>query len=79
MMKFKEWVDAKESSAFTRRRDAAAKGLMPEIPAASLHSRSTASPFEVDKLGDKGKDKDDEDKDKDEDKKGKSKKSKKKS
>ena len=44
---FKDWILAQESSPFTRRRRAAALGLAPPIPAASVHSRSTAHPFEV--------------------------------
>lgn len=53
---FRDWLDAQqESSAFTRRRDAAAKGLAPPIPDASLHSRSTASPFETDQQKKKSK------------------------
>jgi hypothetical protein len=45
LKKFRDWLD--ESSAFTRRRRDAALGLAPPIPDASMHSRSTASPFEV--------------------------------
>ena len=47
---FKDWILAQESSAFTRRRRAAALGLAPPIPAAAVHSRSTAHPFEVEML-----------------------------
>lgn len=50
---FKDWVLAKESSAFTRLRQNAALGLAPPIPQASLHSRSTATPFQVDSLSKK--------------------------
>ncbi len=52
-MNFKQWLRTQESSAFTRRRSAAARGLMPPIPDASLHSRSTCSPGELDLI--KGK------------------------
>lgn len=39
---FKEWMAQQdESSAATRRRDAAAQGLAPKIPDASMHSHST--------------------------------------
>lgn len=49
-LSFKDWVIAKESSASTRLRWDAAMGLKPPIPLASLHSRSTASPWQVEKL-----------------------------
>lgn len=53
---FIDWMHQQdESSAFTRLRRDAALGLKPEIPGAAVHSRSTAHPFEVDKLGDKHK------------------------
>ena len=52
---FKEWLVARESSAFTRLRNNAVLGLAPPIPAASIHSRSTASPFIVDNLTKKKK------------------------
>lgn len=55
LVKFSDWVIAKESSAFTRLRHAAALGLMPPIPDASIHSRSTASSFEVDSLKNKSR------------------------
>jgi hypothetical protein len=45
-IKFSDWLLARESSAFTRLRHAAALGLMPPIPDASINSRSTATPFE---------------------------------
>lgn len=38
---FTEWMAALESTAFTRRRDAAAQGLAPKIPDAEMHSHST--------------------------------------
>jgi hypothetical protein len=44
-MSFNDWVLSKESSAFTRSRQAAALGLGPDIPDASMNSRSTASPW----------------------------------
>ena len=53
-IKFSDWVLARESSAFTRLRHAAALGLMPPIPDASINSRSTASPFEQKSLKGKG-------------------------
>lgn len=50
MIKFSDWlITAKESSAFTRLRWNAAMGLAPPIPDASMHSRSTASPWMVEK------------------------------
>lgn len=52
---FKNWIIAKESSASTRLRRNAALGLMPPIPDAMLHSRSTASPFEVEQITKKNK------------------------
>jgi hypothetical protein len=51
---FADWVLARESSAFTRMRNAAALGLMPPIPDASINSRSTATPFEQKALKGKG-------------------------
>lgn len=56
VISFKDWIAARESSAFTRSRRAAALGLGPDIPDAAIHSRSTAAPFEVEKLTDKKKD-----------------------
>lgn len=53
-IKFSDWVLARESSAFTRLRHAAALGLMPPIPDASINSRSTATPFEQKALKGKG-------------------------
>lgn len=41
MIKFRDWLATRESSAFTRRRKAAYWGLAPNLPDASLHSRST--------------------------------------
>lgn len=55
MIRFRDWLIQRESSAFTRLRQASALGLMPPIPAASLHSRSTATPFQVEKLTPKKK------------------------
>ena len=54
-LSFKDWLVHRESSASTRLRRDAALGLKPPIPSASLHSRSTASPFEVEKLSGKKK------------------------
>lgn len=53
-IKFSDWIVARESSAFTRLRHAAALGLMPPIPDASINSRSTATPFEQKALKGKG-------------------------
>ena len=53
-MRFSDWLVARESSSFTRLRNAAAHGLMPPIPDASINSRSTASPFELNSLSGKG-------------------------
>lgn len=53
-MKFSDWLIARESSSFTRLRNAAAHGLMPPIPDASINSRSTASPFEQKALKGRG-------------------------
>lgn len=50
MMSFEEWLAQKESSSHTRARRAAALGLMPPQVVGSLHGRSTAHPFEVEKL-----------------------------
>ena len=54
IIKFSDWVIARESSPFTRLRNAAAQGLMPPIPDASIHSRSTATPFQQEALKGKG-------------------------
>jgi len=53
MISFKEWL-AKESSPATRLRWDAALGLKPPIPDASIHSHSTALPWQVEKLKGKG-------------------------
>jgi hypothetical protein len=53
-IRFADWVLARESSAFTRLRHAAALGLMPPIPDASINSRSTAAPWEQKALKGKG-------------------------
>lgn len=47
---FLTWTAQQESTAFKRKRHDAALGLKPEIPQASIHSHSTATPFEVDAL-----------------------------
>lgn len=49
MISFKDWIITRESSAFTRTRQAAALGIGPPIPDASMHSRSTASPWMIKK------------------------------
>lgn len=53
-IKFSDWIVARESSSFTRLRHAAALGLMPPIPDASINSRSTATPFEQKALKGRG-------------------------
>lgn len=55
MISFKDWIIAKESSPATRLRWDAALGLKPPIPDASIHSHSTALPWQVEKLKGKGK------------------------
>lgn len=50
MIKFRDWLLARESSPFTRTRKAAALGLGPSIPDAAINSRSTALPWEVEKI-----------------------------
>jgi hypothetical protein len=55
VIKFSDWVLTRESSAFTRLRNAAALGLMPPIPDASINSRSTATPWQQKALLGKGK------------------------
>lgn len=55
MKSFKDWVLARESSAFTRLRQNAALGLAPPIPAAAINSRSTAAPWQVENLSKKKK------------------------
>lgn len=54
LISFKDWIVARESSASTRLRWDAALGLKPPIPDASIHSHSTASPWQVEKLKGKG-------------------------
>jgi len=44
MKSFKDWLAKKESSAFTRSRRQYALGLGPDMPDASLNSRSTCPP-----------------------------------
>ena len=55
IIKFSEWILARESSPATRLRTASAKGLMPPIPAASIDSHNTAPPSEKKALLKKGK------------------------
>lgn len=43
---FKEWLQVRETSAFTRNREASAKGLTADIPDASINSRNTAPPWQ---------------------------------
>lgn len=47
---FKEWIDAREDSAFGRSRKAAAQGLGPSIPDAEINSRSTAPAWQKDAI-----------------------------
>lgn len=54
MISFKDWIIARESSPATRLRWDAALGLKPPIPDASIHSHSTALPWQVEKLKGKG-------------------------
>jgi hypothetical protein len=49
-VRFSDWMLAKESSPATRLRNAAAPGLMPPIPAASINSHSTAPAWQQKKL-----------------------------
>lgn len=55
MISFRDWIITRESSASTRLRWDAALGLKPSIPDASIHSHSTALPWQVDKLTKKKK------------------------
>lgn len=55
MNTFRDWLIARESSASTRARHAAALGLMPLAVVGSVHGRSTASPFELESLTKKKK------------------------
>ena len=56
MIDFISWSQQQdESSPFTRLRRDAAMGLKPPIPAAGIHSKSTASPFETEKLSKRSK------------------------
>jgi hypothetical protein len=55
MISFKDWIITRESSPATRLRWDAALGLKPPIPDASIHSHSTALPWQVDKLTKKKK------------------------
>lgn len=45
MKTFLDWVKIKESSAFTRKRDAAFKGLGPSISCGEINSHDTAKPW----------------------------------
>lgn len=47
---FMEWLKVKESTAFTRKRRAAAQGLGPTIPDAEINSHSTARAWEKDAI-----------------------------
>lgn len=52
---FKDWLNAQESSPFTRSRFMAIMGLGPDIPDASLNSHSTAPPWMSEKIEKKKK------------------------
>lgn len=52
---FKDWLAAKESTAFTRTRAAAAKGLGPDIPDASINAHDTAPPWQQEAFAKKRK------------------------
>ncbi len=43
---FGEWLQARESTAFTRARSQAAKGLGPDMPDAEINSHDTAPPWQ---------------------------------
>lgn len=44
MIKFSDWLKIRESTAFTRTRQAAANGTGPSIPDAEIDSHDTARP-----------------------------------
>lgn len=46
MKTFKDWMKVKESTAFTRTRSQAAKGIGPDIPDAGINSHDTAPPWQ---------------------------------
>jgi hypothetical protein len=46
MITFNNWLKVKESTAFTRSRNAAALGTGPSIPDAEINSHSTARPWQ---------------------------------
>lgn len=46
MKKFTEWLKVRESTAFTRTRSQAAKGLGPDIPDDEINSHDTAPPWQ---------------------------------
>ena len=50
MMRFKDWISVRESSASTRARSAAARGLMPLATVGSVHGHSTANPWEAEQI-----------------------------
>ena len=50
LLGFRDWLNAQESSPFTRLRWNAALGLMPPIPLAGIHSHGTALTWQVDRL-----------------------------
>lgn len=50
MKSFNEWMRLREASAFTRSRRSAALGTGPSIPDAAINSRSTAAPWEKDRI-----------------------------
>ncbi len=48
--KFSDWLKVRESTAFTRKRRAAALGIGPSIPDAEIHRHSTARPWEAEAI-----------------------------
>lgn len=52
---FRDWLQSHESSAWTRLRNDAALGLKPAPPLAGINSRSTAAPWQIEKLTKKHK------------------------
>ena len=55
LINFKDWINAQESSPFTRARNQAALGLGPDIPLAGINSHDTARPWQVERLTKKHK------------------------
>jgi TfoX/Sxy family transcriptional regulator of competence genes len=66
IQKFSDWMKVKESTAFTRSRNAAALGTGPSIPDAEINSHDTARPWVKDAIEKRNK-KDEKKKKKDDD------------